>query len=190
MDAADTRGLLILFEPGLTLSLLPTWWGRDPVDRLIGQPVRGHRRGRPDLLRLDSRPGRFVLGVTFLPPEGLPDAGVGGLSASLGSLPYVEDAGGMPIVWFSDEREEDPDARVSQDFAAALYATGTGSWALALNIDWLPADRRDHLRQIPARWVDAECRLVKPGEGVALCGGRPAPGLYGLRGWFGSSEGR
>jgi hypothetical protein len=107
----------------------------------------------------------------------------------LESLPYVEDAARMPVVWFSERRDEDSDARVMQDFAASLYATDSGSWGLAVNLNWLPVPQRDRLKDAPARWVDAECQLVEPGKGVSLCKGQPAAGLYGLRGWFGSSEG-
>ena len=86
-----------------------------------------------------------MLGITFLPPKDLPDLGNRGLRATLESLPYVDDAAGLPIVWFTDERDEDVNFSVSQDFAASLYVSDTTSWGLALNIDWLPVHQREWL---------------------------------------------
>ena len=189
-DAADTRGLLILFEPELTLSLLPTWWIEVPAIKSMNREYRGV--AIDDVIFFDwiiARDGS-VLGITFLPTGGLLDLGDRGMRAWLESLPYVDDAAGMPIVWFSENRDEDEDARVLQDFAAALYVTDAVSWGLALNINWLPLVQRDRLKEVPARWVDAECQPVEPGKGVCLCKGQTAASLYGLRKWFGSSEGR
>ena len=188
-DSADARGLMILFEPELSLAILPTWWIEVPTITSLGRCYKGIEiDGVIFFDWLISRDG-LVLGITFLLTDDLPDLGDRGLTASLESLPYVEDASGIPTVWFSELRREHEDARVSQDFAASLYVADTASWALVVNVDWIPVHQRERLTETPARWVDAECQLVEPGKGVSLCKGFPFPALYQLRGWFGSSEG-
>jgi hypothetical protein len=190
MADADTRGLLVLFEPELTLSLLPMWWIEVPCINVLGLSYNGIVID--DLVFFNwliARDGS-VLGVTFFPPEDLPDTNGRGLRSSLESLSYVEDVSGMPIIWFSEKRggEVDSSSCILQDFAAAIYVAEPASWGLVLNIDWLPVAQRDQLGEISARWVDAECKFVEPGEGVSLCKGLPFPALYQLRDWFRSGE--
>jgi hypothetical protein len=191
MAESDARGLFILFEPVPTLALLPTWWIEVPTITALGRSYHGIVI--EDLIFFDwliARDGS-VLGIDFLPPKDLRDLHSRGLRTSLESLPYVDDADGMPTVWFSEMRQddEDSDSRVLQDFAASLYVAEPARWGLAVNIDWLLVHQRDRLQEAPARWIDAECRFVEPGKGVSLCKGFPFPVLYQLRGWFGSSEG-
>ena len=105
-DSADTRGLFILFEPELTLALLPMWWIEVPAITSLGRYYKGIVIN--DLIFFDwliARDGS-VLGITFLPPQYLRDQGDRGLQASLESLPYVNDASGLPTVWFSEKHEE------------------------------------------------------------------------------------
>ena len=188
-DCADARGLMILFEPELTLAIIPMWWIEIPTITSLGR----YYKGIPidDLIFFDwllSRDG-LVLGISFFPPDELPELGNRGLRASLELLPYVDDPSGIPTVWFSEMHREDEHSSVWQDFASSLYVTDSASWALVVNIDWIPVHQRERLVEAPARWVDAECQFVEPGKGVSLCKGFPFPALYQLRGWFGSSEG-
>ena len=189
-DSVDTRGLFIIFEPELTLSLLPTWWIEIPTITAVGRCYTGIIID--ELIFFDwtiARDGS-VMGLSFFPTQALPDSASRELRATLESLPYVDDSNGLPTVWFSENRDRDEGSSIFQDFAASFYVSDAGSWGLALNIDWLPLRERERLPESPARWVHAECQLVEPGKGVSLCKGLPFPALYQLRGWFGSSEGR
>ena len=91
-------GLMILFEPELSLAILPTWWIEVPTITSLGRCYKGIEiDGVIFFDWLISRDG-LVLGITFLLTDDLPDLGDRGLTASVDYL-YVEDASGIPTVW-------------------------------------------------------------------------------------------
>lgn len=195
----DARALFVLFEPELTLAMLPVWWIEVPSIRALGRTYRGV--STDDLIFFNwyiSRNGS-VLSVEFFGPSDLSADHANGFREAVGPLAYINGGQGIdenkpPFFvecWFTDCESDDVDhdASILQDFSAALYLVEPSHWAIALNIDWLPQTKRDSLIGIQARWIEAECDLVEPGRGVSLCKGFTADGLYGLRRWFWSTEG-